>query len=74
MNAVVRFFRFKIFLPGAFFLSNLELLSCLKSKLGLPCNTVVRINALHYAKRDVFLSIHATLLLKSWLEMSLLLS
>lgn len=74
MNTGVRFFQFNIFLPSAFFLSSLEPLTCLTSKLALPFNTVVRINALYYAKRDVFLSIRATLFLKSWVELSLRLS
>lgn len=74
MNIGVRFFKFNIVLPSAFFLSNLEPLVCLTSELSLPFDTVVRINALYYAKRDVFLSIHATRFLKIWVELSLLLS
>lgn len=53
MNTGARFFRFIILLPRAFFLSNLEPPTYLTSKLALPFNTVVRINALCYAKRDV---------------------
>lgn len=74
MNTGMRFFRYSILLPNAFFLSNLELLTRLTSKLALPFSTVVWINALGYTKRDVFLSIHATLFLKSCIELSSLLS
>lgn len=52
----------------------LEPLTRLTSKLTLPFNTMVRFNALDYTKRDVFLSVHATLFLKSCIERSLLLS
>lgn len=53
MNNGEGFFRFTILLPSAFFLSTLEPPTCFTSKLALPFNTVVRINALCYAKRDV---------------------
>lgn len=72
MNTGVRFFRFNIILPSVF-LSNLELLIGLTSELALSFNTVVRINDFYYAKMDVFLSICANFL-KSWVELSLLLS
>lgn len=55
MNMGVRFLRFSIFLPCAFFL---DPLTCLKSKLALSFNIVLRVNALYYAKINVFLSIY----------------
>lgn len=74
MDTGGRFFRFNILLPSAFFLSSLEPLTRLTSKLALPFNSVIRINALYYAKRGVFLSVCATLFLKSWADLSLLMS
>lgn len=67
MNTGVRFFRFNILLPSAFFLSNLELPTFDLSWL-CPFKSVIGINALCYVKSDV-----ATLFLKSWGDLSLLL-
>lgn len=47
MDIGVTFPRFSILLPSAFFLSDLDPLMCLKSKLALSFNIVLRVNALY---------------------------